>query len=275
MKQAHDYTKWHKFIEAIDSMSPMGDDYKQSEGILRTIRPQLTKIGTSIPIFVGGEIVSDNRDLNKKIDTLRTLISNVGLPLPFAEQMFEFTIEGFRHFALITRQGNMVHFSVMILIEPQEIPVLIFLDIKLEFENGELIYSADKYWPGAKQYNEQDCKQLVLVILIDFILKTVTKGVETVEIKASDRLNKSRTAKRKQVIPNIMLMQPTHYYDNSGAKHEITRNTPRLHWRRGHVRTVWFGPRGNQESKQKYIFPCIVNFKDGDHTPGNPIRILQ
>lgn len=91
-----------------------------------------------------------------------------------------------------------------------------------------------------------------------------TGGVRK-EVIECDKINRKRVAAGKTRIPSHTYLSIGKVYRSAAsdeADDYVPRKSPRPHWRKGHLRTVLYGT-GRQLTKQKYINPKLVAFKEG------------
>lgn len=102
-----------------------------------------------------------------------------------------------------------------------------------------------------------------------------TDGVER-EVIDTDKINRKRRNNGKPTIPRHTYIYIGRVY-RSGASVEsdeyIPRKSPRPHWRRGHLKSVRYGP-GREKIKDVYIKPKLVAYK-GDLEPQVPEYIVK
>lgn len=95
------------------------------------------------------------------------------------------------------------------------------------------------------------------------VVMLMSKGVSTEQIKASDKLNKARAKRGKPPIRDRYVVKidaggtrTIHHAD--GSTSDITgheRGSPRMHWRRGHFRTLY---RGSDEERIVPVAPALI-----------------
>lgn len=95
------------------------------------------------------------------------------------------------------------------------------------------------------------------------VVMLMSKGVSTEQIKASDKLNKVRQKRGKPPIRDRYVVKidagstrTIHHAD--GSTSDITgheRGSPRMHWRRGHFRTLY---RGSDEERIVPVAPALI-----------------
>lgn len=277
-KQAHDYTKFHKFIEGMEKIKKSSDWIcQQSKQIsdnreFYKLNPYFIREMCEIPIFVN-EFVSDDNfpDLEQPF---KDIIKAVGLNLPFDKFIIEYDYLDERHFMMIIRRNDDLYFSLFK--HGHGISIIEFIDYKMKILDGDFFAPSQDVFMfnpvTTVEYTVFHCT----AALSKLIVNLATKGIEQEHIKASETLNKVRKQTKKRPVPDVTVIKIGHYYDRKGNRHEHTKNSPRLHWRRGHMRGVWTGPRdGERELQQRYIFPCLVNYTEGDEKPAHQLRVLQ
>lgn len=102
-----------------------------------------------------------------------------------------------------------------------------------------------------------------LVTTMGLIVMLMSKGVATQRIQPSAKLNKARKMRSKPQIRDRYIvtidMSAARLINNAdGSTEDITnhtRGTPRLHWRRGHFRTL---ARSSAQERIIPVAPCLV-----------------
>lgn len=104
-----------------------------------------------------------------------------------------------------------------------------------------------------------------------------TKGMMQEQQPEPKFINKQREKKGKPLIPkNVIVIKPGHYYSRGGVKHVYDERKPvKIHWRRGHVRSVWCGTGEHRHTEQRYIKPCLVNYKGDGDVPSPQLRVVR
>jgi hypothetical protein len=124
-------------------------------------------------------------------------------------------------------------------------------------------------------YDEDRATEDAYGVFRDALALTVmlmSKGVSVENVPAPDRLNKARRLKgrpdvravNKVVVDTARQLLIDH---DDGSHSDITghkRGTPRLHWRRGHFRTL---NRGTDEARVVPVAPALVGANDGGFVP--------
>lgn len=113
-----------------------------------------------------------------------------------------------------------------------------------------------KWGPTIKEVMMHEAS-IVTISWILMMLLLTTKGVITEEVDVT-RLNKKRKSTGKQIIPQHTYVKIGRVYNSDGSSSEYDhRKSPRPHWRRGHLRTVWVG-EGRKGKKEVYVGPVLV-----------------
>ena len=111
-----------------------------------------------------------------------------------------------------------------------------------------------------------------LVAAMGMSVMLMSKGVETELHPAPDRLNKAREKKGKPIIGDrysVRIRAGDAYSISTGNGDESiaghTRGAPRMHWRRGHFRTLY---RGSEAERIVPVAPSLIGANDA----AEPIR---
>lgn len=283
MNASH-YTKWHRFVAAAYSFlnGPSVNDDKHR--LARTIFSQNEKeiLTRPRPIFVMDLIIDDPETGWR--NSFKELIEHLNyIPAPFQDFIIEFSFDNkpgryFAHYEIDDdRRGltaNIFYFSP---ISNFATCVLDGLRSTIEGTETEFHTTLDNEDTGqtVEQY-VTSCQQLVRHPLSKLITLLSTQGIEPITISAPRLLNKERARKRKPIIPDVLILKIRHYYSRDGKQHTFDERQPvRIHWRRGHNRRVWCGAGEHRHLEDRYIMPCLVNFKGDDPLPEHPVRVLQ
>lgn len=105
-----------------------------------------------------------------------------------------------------------------------------------------------------------------LVAAMGMTVMLMSKGVETEHTPAPDRLNKARKLRGKPSINDMYFVHiksgDAYSVATAGGEEIIaghTRGSPRIHWRRGHFRTIF---RGAEAERVVPVAPSIIGASD-------------
>lgn len=148
---------------------------------------------------------------------------------------------------------------------------MIGIDIKDEAGQAMLMVSADNsnlFKDEEKQIKivgetfHKNCSYIWKALCAAMLLMH-TDGVAK-EVIECDKINKKRKKDGKPLIPTHTYLRIGRVYRSSSSDESseyIPRRSPRPHWRRGHLKTYWHGPKKTLK-KQRYINPRIIALKE-------------
>lgn len=285
MKQAHDFTQWHTFVEnarvvinALDVV-PDSDEFKnplmnRSAVVFKENIEKIENIA-KLPFFILPDLELTPETYVDVHNSFQTIIQHVGLNLPFSSMVIETEIyKNIRGFFILDEDNDYIHFTLVSL-NGRKLPLCAFIGFRMQ-KDKNLPPVAYDYEAVADAYKDEVAVEAICRLSLGRLIVLLnTRGIEQERVEAAPALNRSRYRKDKPLIPGVTVIKIGHYYDRDGTKHEFGRNSPRVHWRRGHTRGVWVGPRGDQRLEQRYIFPCLVNYEPGTEQPPQQLRVLQ
>lgn len=169
---------------------------------------------------------------------------------------------------------------------PKAIPVGVAMRVRVERDgpragkiHNDLVASVvnDKIAAamfGAGEAGAENMRERLLnntVNAMALVVMLMSKGVTTEMIPASDKLNKARAKRGKPPIRDRYVvkveageMRTIHHAD--GSTSDITghtRGSPRLHWRRGHFRTLY---RGTEAERVVPVAPALIGANENAET---------
>jgi len=188
-------------------------------------------------------------------------IMNAGIArLPYDPMLVEFsppTTHPCRYFVLMRERPGQVIRTTAACLSKNDTELVVMADpLNIEIVEGGMICTS------AMEDDPFAWASMAAVSLSLLMLNT--KGIEK-QVIFTGRLNKARAKHNdgRTPVPQHTVVRIGTIYDRSGRGHSATatgRHMP-VHLRAGHVRRQHFG-KGNEEVKQIFIPPCIVNFKD-------------
>jgi hypothetical protein len=95
------------------------------------------------------------------------------------------------------------------------------------------------------------------------VVMLMSKGVSTALVQPSGKLNRAREKRgkpllRDRYVVTIDLARASHIENEDGSVEDIsghTRGSPRMHWRRGHFRTLY---RGAMNERVVPVAPALI-----------------
>lgn len=169
---------------------------------------------------------------------------------------------------------------------PKAIPVGVAMRVRVEKDgpragkiHNDLVASVvnDKIAAamfGAGEAGAETMRERLLnntVNAMALVVMLMSKGVNTEMIPASDKLNKARAKRGKPPIRDRYVVKidagdsrTIHHAD--GSTSDITghaRGTPRIHWRRGHFRTLY---RGTEAERVVPVAPALIGANENAET---------
>jgi len=271
MTNAAQYTKFHKFMEefkaTVNHYNNIGlgslTNLPAGKNVLCMVKNrEYIENLTDVPIFVMEKLIEDDNLINN-MESFGQILGNVGLNLPFDHLIFE------------RKYNDLFHYNIYSLSSSGTAPSIVCFGgaIKIEINNRDIrSYSLPNYFLTGS-FTGTECSAFAITMLSALIVSLSTRGIVQEKIEAPKFTNEQRKKKGKPAIPGVTIIKIGHYYDKDGNKQEYTKSSPRVHWRRGHMRGIRFGP-GKQQIRQQYIFPCLVNYVEGDEKPAHNLRVV-
>jgi hypothetical protein len=186
------------------------------------------------------------------------------IPLPAEKCWYEFLIGGQRS-ALLAFEGNNNDLYVARFDwRPGNTFMFdgVWLNLNRE-ENKHSEYLASKLYIGSTSFaeyaEEKNLRELYTAngpLAVYLTLMINSKTTETEKITPPAKLNKARIKAKKQPLPihRIVRIIPKEYLRARLAESGRTRLSPRLHWRRSHIRTLHRG----EPNERKIIIPRFL-----------------
>ena len=245
----------HKVIDAITGAAPNG--YKEWVDFTRSY----ISASAFMHVFDFGEV--DNRYFSDCSDDAALCFSEGLLCLPYDNCVFEsnthFTTGTFKSIYIINSDGHNSWRIGQIQVgeDKDNISPPMFEVILSRNSSGHTTYASEFFeWvtarggiPPGYSNHENHVRQIAgMVMSLAMLLNT--NGVNIERIGAPEKLNRARAKKGRTPIPayNIVKIKPIQEstIENKGGTH----TSPRIHYRRGHIRTL---PSGAKTWVKAYI----------------------
>lgn len=290
------HTMWHKMVERLDA-DRIDPSHPQSDSIKEIMRSdEMLAIVTdpSIPVIRMPDVVDgfEEREAKRIFDEFVTLSDHLGdaLALPFDNFVVEHRSNesngndgdiGFIHFR--HHKKGLLSATSFFMVDDFAVCHSVNRPVVMRQKNlghasdvdfGRHLEGPDFNYPSGGSF----ANVLTLIITLQvcrMLLLLNTRGIQQSTIEPPKFTNRQRAKKGKPLIPRVVHIYASCYYDRNGEQHSYDERKPvAIHWRRGHVRHVWCGTGDERRREPRYISPCLVNY-DGGEKPEHKVRVLH
>ncbi len=194
------------------------------------------------------------------------------LPLPFPLVWYECLIEGERNGLLIIENPSKDVSSwavTRLTYFPQHRSTLVSPHtLEAQYKGGEHFQGLNvrihtsRAVPYDLNESNYDAYDMAAVNLAIYLTVMISSRTTEVDVKTAPKmLNKGRIKKGRPPLfeHRVVRIVPHRYIDRPDGTSGVTRNSPRLHWRRSHVRTLH---KGTDQEKKVLISRFLVGKKE-------------